>query len=237
METAANDVFLFDEKPDFPDEYLRYRVTGEMINKYCLGAPKEYLLYYEGATQYEQLDISVRQHLEKSREFLQNRATVKNEGRDWWRYSRPMHKEYYHLDKLWCSYRGSRNCFALDQTGKSIGFTNTTVIFDTNPKIKLKYVLALINSKLMDYQHKMDSKQTGGGIYEYFPNTVERYPIAEIPEEQQLVFVGLVDKILAIKATNPAADTTALEKEIDSLAYEVYGLNDEEIAIVEAVCK
>lgn len=35
------------------------------------------------------------------------------------------------------------------------------------------------------------------------------------------------------KKSDPDADTTKLEKEIDRLVYELYGLTEEEIAIVE----
>jgi len=43
----------------------------------------------------------------------------------------------------------------------------------------------------------------------------------------------LIGMILTAKKANPQADTTALEAEIDHLVYELYGLTDEEIAIVE----
>ncbi|MEW6587139.1 MAG: hypothetical protein AB1442_16205 [Nitrospirota bacterium] len=43
----------------------------------------------------------------------------------------------------------------------------------------------------------------------------------------------LVTRILATKAINPSADTSALEQEIDRLLYVLYGLTDEEIKIVE----
>ena len=36
-----------------------------------------------------------------------------------------------------------------------------------------------------------------------------------------------------IVITNPQAGTTAIEAEIDQLVYELYGLTEEEIAIVE----
>ena len=39
--------------------------------------------------------------------------------------------------------------------------------------------------------------------------------------------------ILTTKKTTPQADTSALEREIDLLVYELYGLTKEEIAIVE----
>ena len=45
--------------------------------------------------------------------------------------------------------------------------------------------------------------------------------------------IGLVCGILAAKAADPAADTSELEREFDRIVYKVYGLMDEEIAIVE----
>jgi len=47
------------------------------------------------------------------------------------------------------------------------------------------------------------------------------------------VVVGLADRILAAKARNPDADTTALEEEIDGLVYALYGLTPDEIKLVE----
>ena len=233
METAANEVFLFDTQPPFPEEYIRRRVTGDIISRYAIGEATQYLLYHEMAEDFSDLDGSVQRHLEHHREFLENRATVKNEGRTWWRYSRPMHKEFYHLEKIWCSYRSSKNCFALDTVGDLIGFTNTTVIFNTNSDINFKYILALVNSKLLEYQHKNSAKATGGGIYEYFPNTIERYPIFVASEAEQNHIAELVDQILATKKANPYANTDSIESEIDSIIYGLYGLTEEEIAIVE----
>ena len=43
--------------------------------------------------------------------------------------------------------------------------------------------------------------------------------------------------ILAAKQANPAADTSALEREIDQQVCALYGLTPEEIAIVEGTAK
>jgi hypothetical protein len=45
--------------------------------------------------------------------------------------------------------------------------------------------------------------------------------------------VGLVERILAAKWHDPEADTTALEREIDRLVYQLYDLTPEEIAVVK----
>ena len=50
---------------------------------------------------------------------------------------------------------------------------------------------------------------------------------------QHDAIVSLVERILAAKQANPAADTSALEREIDQQVYALYGLTPEEIAIVE----
>ena len=43
----------------------------------------------------------------------------------------------------------------------------------------------------------------------------------------------LVSRILRAKRNNSSADTSALESEIDRLVYQLYGLTEEEIKIVE----
>lgn len=43
----------------------------------------------------------------------------------------------------------------------------------------------------------------------------------------------MVNKILTCKASNPKADTSELEEQIDKMVYKLYELNDDEIAIIE----
>jgi hypothetical protein len=53
--------------------------------------------------------------------------------------------------------------------------------------------------------------------------------------EEQIA--DLVDRILAAKRANPAADTSGLEAEIDAAVYALYGLSDDEIRIIEGETK
>jgi adenine-specific DNA-methyltransferase len=43
----------------------------------------------------------------------------------------------------------------------------------------------------------------------------------------------IVEQILGLKNLNPNSDITYLESKIDRLVYELYGLTEEEIRIVE----
>ena len=49
----------------------------------------------------------------------------------------------------------------------------------------------------------------------------------------QKTIIELVNKILATKKADTTSDICELEHEIDELVYKLYGLTDEEIAIVE----
>jgi len=233
METAANEVFVFKDYPkQFPPNFIKRRISGQNIKKYYISPQTDYILYFEDIDKFENLPEEIQNYLIKNKEVLENRADKKRrKTAKWWNYSFPMHKEYYHLEKLWCSYRCKENCFAFDNTGEYIGLTNTTVIFDTNSQISLKYILSLLNSKVLNFRYKSIGKQTGGGIFEYFENGISKLPIPKIPEVQQQPFIALVDQILENKKRN--IDTTDLEKKIDEMVYKLYDLTEEEIKIIE----
>ncbi|MBW5397372.1 TaqI-like C-terminal specificity domain-containing protein, partial [Brachyspira pilosicoli] len=127
---------------------------------------------------------------------------------------------------------------------------NTTVIFKTNDDIDLKYILALLNSKLLNFYHHKIAKQTGGGVYEYVPNVVGKLPVHIVDinnkddKEMHDKIVMLVDNIIALNKKlsvekNPNSITmlnrqiNAVDKQIDALVYKLYNLNDEEVKIIE----
>lgn len=64
------------------------------------------------------------------------------------------------------------------------------------------------------------------GIYE-----INSIPIKLSTNQQPIIL--LVNQILEAKQANPQADTSALEAQIDQLVYELYGLTQEEIDIIE----
>ncbi|MDY0093088.1 MAG: TaqI-like C-terminal specificity domain-containing protein [Candidatus Vecturithrix sp.] len=97
-------------------------------------------------------------------------------------------------------------------------------------KISSKYLLALLNSKLLTYYIQKLMITNKQAFPQILMTDLESLPI-KISNNQKF-FIDLVDQILAAKQRDPAADTSALEAEIDRLVYALYGLTDEEIAIV-----
>lgn len=100
-------------------------------------------------------------------------------------------------------------------------------------KFQLKYLLAVLNSSLLQYVYKHKFKSTKTVFSEIQAKSVGLLPIKIIDFENQYHFSNKVNQILSLKKENPEADTTSLEKEIDQMVYKLYGLTEEEIAIVE----
>lgn len=95
-------------------------------------------------------------------------------------------------------------------------------------------VLGLLNSRLMSYWfvHKFGKMQRG--IFPQFKvNELAIFPIPLSFGEQQKPIIAQVEAILAAKKADSGADTSALEAEIDALVYALYGLNEQEIALMK----
>ena len=97
------------------------------------------------------------------------------------------------------------------------------------------YILGLLNSKYTSYylMNKFRDKHLAGGYLAINKSTIEQLPFKIAEDESQTIIINNVKTILKAKSANPSADTTALESEIDRLVYQLYGLTDEEIAIIE----
>ena len=62
---------------------------------------------------------------------------------------------------------------------------------------------------------------------------LKKMPIKIIENDSESKISQKVQNILTAKKSDPKADTTALEKAIDQLVYQLYDLTEEEIKIVE----
>lgn len=68
-----------------------------------------------------------------------------------------------------------------------------------------------------------------------YPDDWKKLPIPDATPAEQAPIIALVDTILNAKRTNPAADISAQEGEIDLLVNTLYGLAPETIAELEPV--
>lgn len=108
-------------------------------------------------------------------------------------------------------------------------YTNNKIFFipGANPEM-----LGLLNSKLIwFYLNQVASKLQGGALAMQSPYVLS-IPIPSLQQELDPL-TALVTRILALKRSDPQADTRAEEAEIDRLVYGLYGLTEEEVRLVE----
>jgi hypothetical protein len=116
--------------------------------------------------------------------------------------------------------------------GEYIAGKSTTIILD-NGKIDLVYLLGVLNSKIISYWYQIyfSSLSLAGGYLRISNNEIKKIPIVMPDKESEEKIINLANKIQKIKLNN-SIDTSALEKEIDEIIMDLYGLNEEEKEIV-----
>jgi adenine-specific DNA-methyltransferase len=108
------------------------------------------------------------------------------------------------------------------------------VIYESKQNYNLKFILALLNSKLINHWFKSNFE---AGLHIKI-NQLGEIPIVKFKDEsEQVPLITLVEEILAIKKATPSVSTAEKEDEIDRLVYGLYGLTVEEIGIVEGAVK
>jgi Zn-dependent peptidase ImmA (M78 family) len=97
--------------------------------------------------------------------------------------------------------------------------------------INMKYLTAVLNSKLVAFWLRYKGKMQGNNYQ------VDKEPLVNIPlisnPNNILDFISIIDNILQIKENSTKSDTSKLESKIDSLVYQLYGMSEEDIAIIE----
>lgn len=143
-----------------------------------------------------------------------------------------------------------RASFAYDEGGDYAFTSGYGITLKNNIAESPKYVLGLLNSRVLDFYLKRISTTMRGGFFRYFTQFIEQLPIRPInfsdpaDKAKHDKMVSLVERMLDLHkrlatTKNPNDQTRlktqidATDREIDRLVYDLYGLTEEEIGIVE----
>ena len=132
-------------------------------------------------------------------------------------------------------------------SGKCIAGKSTSIV--VSDSLNLMYLLGLMNSRLMSwyYRKKFADLVLQGGYLRIGPPQLKKMPIhAPGPADKSRhdKMVALAERMLDLHKQKQAAKSTAArdriareihvtDEQIDALVYELYGLTDEEIRVVE----
>ena len=97
-----------------------------------------------------------------------------------------------------------------------------------NNKLPLECILGILNSKLANAYFRCFSTNSNVNCYE-----IENIPFPVIPDHQIVSIKEKVMSILSEKTKDSTRNTLKTENEIDRIVYEVYGLTNAEVKIID----
>lgn len=114
-------------------------------------------------------------------------------------------------------------------------YVSATFYVIKTQRINVKYLTAILNSKLIAFWLKHKGKMQGNN-YQIDKEPLLNIPIVTINSKNQKIadeLINLVDEILKAKEQDKNANTQELENKINSLVYKLYNLTEDEIKIIK----
>jgi hypothetical protein len=175
-------------------------------------------------------------YLLSHREQLEARTYLKQSGRKWyeiWVHQSP--KDFEQL-KLITPDIAPKNCFALDDRKFFVNGTCFYIILKDQSIEHNLLILALLNSKALEFFHKVTS---GNVLYakrfRYWTSYLRPYPIPDLINPRNSAAVKkLVKNTLRLIEVSHEQERIMLEEENDRSVYQLFELTDQEIEELES---
>ncbi|GCL53300.1 adenine-specific methylase like protein [Microcystis aeruginosa NIES-3806] len=220
------------EFSDLPQQYIKTWVKVGDIFRYSIHPAETRKLVYTNSIDELSLYPSLEKRLIQYKERLSKRREAQSGKIRWFDLQWGRNPSLFNNRKLICRFKASQNTFSLDES-EYYSSADTTIVTLKEKSVQeydLKFILALLNSRLLDFYFKSYGKLMDYR-FEYYPGPVGQLRIKKAKDQQ--TFINLVDKILAAKKSDPNADTSELEKQIDHLVYKLYQLTYNEVKIID----
>jgi hypothetical protein len=194
-------------------------------------------------------------YLVENYDTLREREKGKMRHSGWYGYVYPKSVSLFGNPKILTPSIAAQGSFTYDEHGEYYfvgsgggGGGGYGIVIKDTANVSYKYLLGLLNSKLLDYYLKKISSPFRGGYFAFNKQYIELLPIRTLNFNDSTEkaahdrMVSLVEHMLSLhkqSARTPQEkemiqrEIESTDGEIDSLVYELYGLTEEEIKIVE----
>ena len=175
------------------------------------------------------------EYLTRHKKKLEGRDNGKFKIPEWWQFGRNQNIAEMSQPKLITQVLASQASFTADLKGNYyfVGGGNAGgygIKLKTEYEHLYHYVLGLLNSKVLDTYLQSISTHFRGGFYSYAKRFIEKLPIY-LPDPNEKATYELCQKIekyvkdiLTFKKAGKNADANFLEKKIDEMVGEIYGV-------------
>ena len=234
--TGSNEAFLIDEdqkrklceKNLANVKIIKPILRGRDISRYNYTLPRQYILLAKNGVNVERDYPDIYEHLDSFGNKFKNRGA---QGQHWANLRACSFYDDFKKEKIVWIELSDLGRFAL--CNDEVYLLNSAYFLLPPSGIDSKFLLGILNSSTIRFYLGLVAETSGMGTSRWINNYVKEFPIPMVAPQQQTEIITIVDRILQVKAADPNANTTELEKEIDKHVYALYNLTEKEIAIVE----
>jgi len=235
-------------------ELLRKLILGREVHRYFLEPTSGKRIIYATPTTKIGNYPKCLAALAPYRERLLRRREAANGKIPWYSLNWPRRRKLFEREKILIRQTAERILAAYDPEKWYCLKSVIIVQLDSHADLDYTYLLALLNSKLMDFlysdlvgeQHRVFPEVKPVQLFKLPIRTIDFSSATDKARHDRMV--ELVDTMLKLHKNLRAAKTDheksliqrqidATDKQIDQLVYELYGLTDEEIRIVEEAAR
>jgi len=230
----------------------RYHVTGLpllLVVPYMASSGKTVIV---GQDQLSKSAPRLLEYLRECKPRLDQRENGRFKGEGWYCFGRPQNLDRFEVpEKIVLPDVANRGACFLDREAMWLLDTAYAIALKPGVLLDLRYILAILNSPILTYFLKETGTALRGGYFRMKTAYLNPFPLRTINFDDPADagrhdrMVALVERMLELHKKLAAASIPAdkelyqrqieaTDRQIDALVYELYGLTEEEIAIVES---
>jgi Eco57I restriction-modification methylase/TaqI-like C-terminal specificity domain len=222
-------------------------LKGDDVHRYCDIQTNKYVLFpykfgNKGAKEFAELYTKNElislfpigfSYLKECEEILKARENGRlKDDKFWYRYIYPKNQLLFKKEKLIAPDISMGGNFSLDANGV---FYSTTTLYGyvkrKNIKESYKFLLAILNSKVLWWYLVNTGTVLANGYFRFKPDYIKPFPIPELSNiENEKAFVNLVDFVLYLKSNEKPLNeyvpnthiSETFEEVLDALVFELY---------------
>ncbi len=209
-------------------QYIKPFIKNSDISKYSVNRKSDYNIIYvdevEDPEEFSKL-TNISNHLSKYKSLLSKRfingvlQSAYSKGK-WWALIHTVPLYLIKSEKLVCPQRNNENVFSYEPS-ETYAASDVFYITLNKESYNLKFILAILNSKLVNFWLEYMGKKKGN-ILELTFEPLQFIPIKRINHQSQRPFINIANYILFLKAKENNKMSFYFEQLIDGLVYELY---------------
>ncbi len=243
ISTSCDDVYIVTkeiaESEQFERQHLKQCIRGGQFNRFFTPKETDEFVLYITNDFVPTENPRVYQYLSKHQTLLTKKSVEKKAGkRPWHVLFRSRYEELFTKPKIMIRQTADRIIAASDTANGYYCIDSVNVALPKDVAVpQLNFFVGLLNSSVLNFFYREISQEGGRVLAQVKPQRIRALPIPPASPEQQREIASLVDDVIRTKKNGQEADTSALEKKINNLVYELFALEPSEIALVEDAIK